>query len=542
MTAAGTASLYICQDVLSTSVSAYRYQDDVDEALAYLAKGLEDDYYKNGYLAFCIQRVGLASGLKFIGEKDWFAIGAGKLCEPNPRGRRFRGKYGENVRAAFELVFLARGRLPMTFNKLAYGDETDWNMAPRDLARFTEYMRRQFELRMRWQVVEADADVQLLLDAPVLYINGAKPLDLPEATWEKLREYTLRGGTLLFVPVRNSPSFVTSAREALEGLYADQRAESGDKYFQLRELPDDHPIYSAHREVRGGPARFPAWGVSDGVRELAVVLRCDLPSAWQSRSEVRNRYEYQMGVNFYMYAIGMSRTASRMRPVFHGTDRKPRHTLKVAWIKHGGNWDVQPYALDYLSDKLTAENMVKLEVTKGVEPSADSLQGQQLAWLVGSDAFELSDAEVQALRAWLDAGGTMFINAVGGSSEFQRSATALLARLYPNPGEYIRGRITSQSSLMTGRLGEFRGPILNDRVLRRTDTWRRLAREMTDIQLRAYLVDDREQVLYGPYGIHDTLDGHITYQSLSYLPEVSRDIAANIALLALDHAKKSGDK
>ncbi|MHC4717577.1 MAG: prenyltransferase/squalene oxidase repeat-containing protein, partial [Planctomycetota bacterium] len=79
MTAAAVASLYICQDVLTTTCVPYRHQRKADSAWAYLARNLKADYHKNGYLAFCVQRVGMASGRKFVAGMDWFATGAAKL-------------------------------------------------------------------------------------------------------------------------------------------------------------------------------------------------------------------------------------------------------------------------------------------------------------------------------------------------------------------------------------------------------------------------------------------------------------------------------
>ena len=99
MTTAGVASLYICQDALTKQCVVYPHQQAIDRGWEYLAENLKPDYWKNGYLAFCVQRIGMASGRKFIGEMDWFATGAAKLAEPRPGGRDYRGKWGSVVRA-----------------------------------------------------------------------------------------------------------------------------------------------------------------------------------------------------------------------------------------------------------------------------------------------------------------------------------------------------------------------------------------------------------------------------------------------------------
>jgi len=535
MTTAGLASLYICQDVLTTGCRTYPHQDAADAAWAYLTKHLKRDYHKNGYLAFCVQRVGMTTGRKFIGGMDWFAVAAEQLCKPNPYGRRYRGKWGPTVRAALELLFLARGRIPLTVNKLRYGEDAQWNLHARDAAHFTEYMRRNFERRMRWQIVRITDDVRRMLDAPILLVVGTDAPEFTDAQWDKLREYTLRGGTLLFVPTHGSEAFVEAVRARLEKLYAGTRAAAGDHY-DLKPLPEDHPIYMSYLKLPAGAKAAPMWGVADGTRLLAVLCRRDLACRWHRRDTRAGKLDHELGVNFFMVTTGANKLRPRLRPVFLGAgDREVRYRAKVAWLKHGGNWSTQPYALDYLSRKLTAENRVAIDVTAGAAVDAEALKGEDLAWMIGSDAFELTAEELKALRAWLDDGGTLFVNAVGGSPDFNASAAAMLEKLFA--GETIAsGPAAFASPLMTGRCGDFRGPALKDleatRDLRNAPGGREPA-------LRVYVRGGRCLVVYARYGVHDTLDGHTTWGAKGYMPASARDIAANVVLYALSHRIKS---
>jgi len=529
MTTAALASLYICQDMLATTCAPYRYQSRVDRAWTYLAKHLKEDYYRNGYLAFCVQRVGMASGRKFIAGMDWFAAGAGKLCEPNPYGRSFRGRWGPVVRASFELIFLARGRIPLTFNKLAHGDESDWNYHGRDLAHFTEYMRREYERPLRWQIVRITDDVRMLLDAPILLVTGVKAPTFSAGQWDKLRQYALRGGTLLFVPTHNSKPFAEAVRERLKGLFGPDRNRVG-KHYQLQKLDDDHAIYSVHMQIHAGSKFAPMWGVSDGTRLLAVLCERDLCCAWQRRATRTSRLDYHLSANFFMYATGASRLRTRLRPVFVSKPGPVRHHAKVAWLRHGGNWASQPYALEYLSQKLTAENRIKLDVSAPPAITDQALKNQDLAWLVGSEPFELSDEAISALRRYLDAGGTLFLNAVGGARAFntacEKTIRKILGERYSRP-EYAM----PSSPLLTGKCGDFRGPAITK--LERTRAWQRASREAPRGPLKIYRLKGRAAIIHGPWGIHDTLDGHTAHDARSYMPRSARDLAANVLLYAL---------
>ncbi len=529
MTAAGLASLYLCQDVLSNRSGPYPTQRNAEKAWRYLAKNLKPDFHKDEYLAFCIQRVGLSSGRKYIADMNWYALGAAEYAKPVPSGRRFRSKWGPWVRAAFELIFLARGRLPLTFNKLQHGKEAVWNWHNRDIANFSEYMRRWYERRMRWQIVKIADDVRELLDAPIMLVSGTKALTFSKDQWNKLREYTLRGGVLLFVPTNNNRPFINSAKEALEDLYAEQRELAGG-YYTLKKLPSDHPLYSASGErIRNGEKVLPMYGVSDGTRLLAVVCERDISATWQRKRYSSGGVDFRLGVNFLFYATGANALQSRMRPVFIGKDRAAKYSAKVAWVRHGGNWSTQPYALNYLAQKLRAENRVSLDVTVGAALTADALAGHKLAWMSGSDKFVLKENQLDALEKYLDGGGTLFVNAVGGSREFRRSAELMLERLFEGK-DVFRGGASSNSPLMTGKCGKFRGPIIGD--LKRTKAWVKVSPEAGS-PLIAYQYAGRIMAIYAPNGIHDTLDGHTAHGAKSYMPKSARDIAANVVLYAM---------
>jgi len=529
MTTAGLASLFICQDVLTRSCGPYRHQAAADAAWGFLEKGLKDDYYRNGYLAFCVQRVGMASGRKFMAGMDWFATGAGKLAEPNPYGRSYHGQWGSIVRASFELIFLARGRIPLTYNKLAHGSEGDWNFHARDVPHFTEFMRRNFERRMRWQIVGIDEPVQTMLDAPILLATGMREVNLTDQQWAKLRAYTLRGGTLLLMPVHNSPGFLNSVKARLSDLYAEQAKLAGGHY-QLRQLPDDHPLYTVYQKIPNGSRVAPLWGVSDGTRLLAVICQRDLACSWHRQAIATGRIDYALGVNFFLYTTGSNSLWMRMRPVFAGQGSQPRHRAKVAWLRHEGNWCTQPYALEYLSAKLTAENRVAIDATVGARPDLRELKGHHLAWMTGSSSFALAPAELQALRSYLDAGGTLFVNAVGGSGPFNLSAQEMLEKLFAGR-DVLTVHAGPDSPLVTGKCRQFRGPRLEE-TLPRTRAWTKINRQAR-LRLQLYQLGGRAVVIYAPYGIHDTLDGHTAHDAKSYMPAAARDIAANVVLYAM---------
>lgn len=532
MTSAGLASLYICQDVLTRTCGTYRHAKAAESARDFMVKKLKDNYARDGYLAFCVQRVGLATGRKFVGEMDWFAQGASILAKPNPRGHRYRGKYGDVVRAAFELVFLARGRIPLTFNKLRYGDDDQWKLHSRDVPRFTRYMRREYESRMRWQIVGLDDDIQQMLDAPILLVSGVDDPNFTEAQWNKLREYSLRGGTILFVPTHRSQKFFDAVKSRLETLYAPQ-AKAAGSHYQLQQLDDEHPLYTFRKTIRSGSKVMPVYAVTDGTRILALLTERDVACGWHKQTGRATEIDYEFGVNFYFYATGDNPLSTRLRPVFTSEKRKPVGSVKVAWVKHNGNWNTQPHALAYLSEKLLAENRLTIEEQQGVAIDASKLEGVDLAWMTGSDKVTLSDKQISQMRKYIDSGGTLFVNAVGGARDFSQSARLAIAKILADPNSSVSTRprqVGESSPLMTGVCGEYRGPRIDD--LRRTQAWVGVSGGVVKYPVDVYLHKGRVAVIMADYGIHDTLDGHTAHKARSFMPPSARAIAANVVLYA----------
>ncbi|MBN1553817.1 MAG: DUF4159 domain-containing protein [Phycisphaerae bacterium] len=542
MTAAGLSSLYICWDVTTLASGQYRYHKNMDAGWEFLDKNFTPDFIHNNYSAYCIQQLGMLSGRKFIGKHDWYAIAAAKLAEPQPAGSEYHtGQWGPIVRAAFELLLLAKGRTPLTFNKLNYGEKTRWNYHPRDIARFTDYMKYAYERPMRWQIVTPADDVKTLQDAPLLFMGGDQSLPLDDKTWRLLREYTLRGGTLLFVPSKNSKPFLESAKKGLESLYDAQRNEAGN-YYKLEQLPGDHPLYTVQQKIANGEKIIPLWAVGDGTRPLAILCEKDIASAWQRKAHTVMKRDFDMGVNLFMFTTGKNSLSSRMRPVF--TDKgegEVRHTARVAWLKHNGNWNTQPFALESLSEKLVAENRLQLKITKGCPITPEALKDQHLLWMTGTDAFTITDDERNALKQYLRDGGTLFVNAVGGQRGFDGAARKLLLELRDDL-RLTDGEADISNPLYTGVIGDFRGP----KIKSMKDLARTIALRTADARSTSpfYVYHRGKDILmiHVGRGIHDTLDGHTAFGAKSYMPDSARDLAANVVLYAYAGKPKTDTK
>ena len=128
MGVAGIATLTLAQEYLDKQLRSTALDDkNLALATAWLNVNFRPDsgdlYYMYG-----IERVGMANGLKFIGATDWYrACAAEIISHQQPDGAwdtrswapGFQGT-SPTTATSYALLFLARGRNPVLFNKLQY--------------------------------------------------------------------------------------------------------------------------------------------------------------------------------------------------------------------------------------------------------------------------------------------------------------------------------------------------------------------------------------------------------------------------------------
>ena len=327
MTAAGVASLFITQDMIGPAPGPWCRGNMVDENVArgMAWMGAHFDQVTNAYTLYGVERIGTASGYKYLGKVDWFAVGADRLVkEQTPDGGwSFGGGANDAPIAdtAFAMLFLAHGRSPVLVNKLNYavadeppagqsgrGSAVDklfgpgpgaappasqpatapaaapvdrpWNQRPRDVANLVYHMRANLETFFNWQIVNLAAPVEELHDAPVLYISGSKALALTPGQEARLKQFVEQGGMILAnadCPTgRADDPFTRSVVDLGHRLFA----------RRFRPLPANHVILNEQQYKSTRWKEQPTvLGLTNGVRELMILLPSNDPGrAWQQNA------------------------------------------------------------------------------------------------------------------------------------------------------------------------------------------------------------------------------------------------------------------
>ena len=541
MTTAGLNCLYLVLDFYhSRKMGAYqrfkgiRYNAKVAKEIARVFKAIDKglDWMRNpkdrsgsrtsAYGQYGLERLGVASGLKRIGGKDWYRRGVNRVW-------RHRGKVSKLsvVNASFWLMFLAYGRAPVIFNKLRLADDIDWNYYFRDLHYMCRFLTKNFERIHKWQVVSLDEHAgEDLADAPILFISGTKPLKLTDVQLARLKRFLEGGGAVLLHATRRSTAFANSARKTLTELFA-------DRGYEFKKLPDDHPLYTVHygrgRALKGMDFE----GMSDGARTFAFLSTNDIAGAWQQNLEQSQRDLFEVMTNLRIYAApGYFELPSRMRTrKTVATSATPKNTLRIARVKHVAHWNANPTLWDEFNPTLTFRTGVTAKLAaKPVElKNAEELAGVDLLQLVGHGKFALTAEQLAVLAGWLKSGGMLLMDCSGGKARFAKSAEQLFLDLMRATGGQTN-MIAGDHKIITG---EFPGgrPAGNTVYNR----WGIAGAGGGAVNLKTIRLADRDVVLYSPIDLSATLNGHFIYRMPAYNRKFAEKLVANIIALRHHH-------
>lgn len=434
MTCGGVASLFVTHDWLVAPTFKDTGREPLTkplaQGLAWLERGDNAVNTPNpkthyiGYDLFGLERVALASGFKYFGKHDWYReLSATVLGTQWPTGAWGREPDGPDaiVDTAYTLLFLARGRYPILMNKLRF-DRSEvtrldgspapgyWSNRPRDVANLARYASRQLERGLNWQVVSADSPWHDWLDSPVLYIASHQAPKLEPGDYQKLRQYVDGGGMIFTHADTGAAPFNRWVGTLVE------QVSPGRK---LEDLPEDHALYSVNYKIKSPRPRLQA--VSNGARLLLVHSPTDLSMQWQQRGERVSPETFRVGLNLFLYAAGKADLRNRLNsPYVREPKGEGLGKVVVARLKYDGNWDPEPGAWGRFGRLFRWQTNFDL-VTQAVEMKELKASGASVAHLTGTAAVAFTNDDGAAVKEFVEGGGTLLVDACGGSRSFYES-------------------------------------------------------------------------------------------------------------------------
>ncbi|MCC6240856.1 MAG: DUF4159 domain-containing protein [Phycisphaerales bacterium] len=536
MTTAGVATLFITQDFTSAAqaikCNGNYTNPNLEAGLKWLQDHIGDllksDAQKNQnpyYTLYGIERIGVASGLKYFGTVDWFQLGAKWLLARQNQQSKAWGDYGTSSFAnnSFALLFLSRGSAPVAINKLQYelinlkpGVATNWVQRPRDIANVTAWMGNQIERPMNWQIVNLKVAASDLHDAPMLYIAGNQKLQFSPEDEAKLKQYVQQGGLIVGNPDCNDRIFSTSFRDL------------GRRLFDLdfRELPYDHLLYTIHFK-RESMRKKPRWqSLGNGAREYMILLDGDYARSWQGQDHGAGESDFQMMLNLFQYAVdsGSMRAKGTAHIVLPRPGITPRQTIKVARGQYDGAWNPEPGGWQRLNAIMLNTASTALDVIP-VKLASEPIPGDvKVLHLTGTGLMNLDEAARKTISSFVEGGGTLVIDAAGGNGEFVSSADQLLQSLWPEQYKQLDQPLKIDNPLFAAggtAMKEFRyrGGVRSAAGLRLPS-------------LRGIEINGRLAVLYSREDISVGLVGMAIAGVAGYDPATATDLMKNILIYA----------
>lgn len=451
MTAAGVATLFITQDVLRSNeglgCKGNLPNDNIDLGL----KWMSDNFSQVGpnlYTWYGVERIGVASGYKYFGSKDWYAAGAEYLVRAQKKDGSWDSNYAGQTpvtNTAFALLFLSRGRAPVIMNKLDYSPiaaavapaseeelkhvdrRVNWNQRPRDVANLAKWAGLRMERDLNWQVVNLTASADDLHDAPLLFVAGSESIPLSGDQITKLRTFLEQGGLILGNGDCGKELFNKSFRAMGKKMFPK---------YEFRALPAGHPIYKEQQYDADKWKNKPkVEGLSNGVRELMLLVPdADPAKAWQARQDRAREELFQLGANVFLYAVDKSNLLYKGETfIVKDKGGEVKQTLRVARLLVGDNPDPEPGGWRRLANVMKNDHAMGL-VVEPIALGGSSLDGFTVAHLTGTTAFKLNDAARAELFGFVAGGGTLVIDAAGGSPAFADAAEQYLAAAFGADG------------------------------------------------------------------------------------------------------------
>jgi len=465
MTADGAAALLAADDELASShpadcepVPSDRY---IESALTWIDNHFDHLRDANDFGGFslrnfglyAIARIGQISGRQYFNERDWYQDGARTLLN----SQLADGSWGNLPDTCFAIIFLTRGRNPVMVSKLEYSvfgaglgvgrggrglgglvpprfgaggpvRAGSWNLRPRDVANLTAWVGRQVEESFNWETVSLRAPAENLHDSAVLYMAGNQPLLLSAEDRTKLKLFIEQGGMVVGNADCGSEAFSESFRRLGSELFP---------AYEFRNISIDSIIYT------GEEYRAAAWKalpqvleLNNGVRDLMLLIPQQDPSRYFQQRQIGSRqYLYELLADILFYSVDQSgeRLKGDSFLVLPDSSAPIQRTVKLARLAYDGNWNPEPGGWVRLAAVMRNTRGIDLQVSPVRLGSGQLNASFKLAHLTGTTIFYLDDAARKELAAFVRGGGTLVIDAAGGTTAFDAAAQTEIKSVFSDP-------------------------------------------------------------------------------------------------------------
>jgi hypothetical protein len=399
---------------------------------------------------------------------------------------------------------------------------------------------------LTWQTARIQgATVEELLQAPVLFLSGTKPLEFSAKEKELLRDYILQGGFIFAEaaagngcgdPKPFEDSFKKLCHELLDG--------------KLERLPPEHPLWSAEVEVdpRHLPKEFIPFGVQACCRTSMVYSPIAISCRWElyqpdRKSPYSEKVTQELtacvgfGRNVLAYATGRQLRDKLEKPLVAksgaaGGDA-PRGTIVIPRLEVGAGGELAPRALPNLMEWMRTSTPLRVKTEKeAISLTNTNLQNYAIVFVHGRDRVLFSQTQRNALKEYFTiSDGTLIANSICGAKAFTDSFRNELKLAIPEM--VFEEKLPESHPLFTKAYHGFDIRRVKLRKPLGDGTKVSFTAETTFPVIEVGRIGNRIAVIFSPYDLSCALENQYSPQCAGYTIDDAARIGINMILYAL---------
>ena len=259
-------------------------------------------------------------------------------------------------------------------------------------------------------------------------------MKLTEPDEAKLKQFVQQGGMIL----ANADCPVGCHRRPV----CQEHSRTGGQAVRRRVPPARSQPIRIYTEEQFKPDRWKTqqpsvYGLTNGVRELMILLPADAARAWQTDAHVSRAEQFEVGADIYQYATDKSEGNFKGETYLVTAVKPAKRTTKVARLGSGENPDPEPAGWPRM-DAIMRNAFETGIAPEPVKLGEGKLDGFKIAHLTGTTRFKWSDEQRAELKQFIEKGGTLIVDAAGGNAAFADSAEKELSELATSLGWQAR--------------------------------------------------------------------------------------------------------
>jgi len=433
---------------------------------------------------------------------------------------------------------------PVIITKIVTGSELDWATDPNDVNNLLVWMKSNLKVNFTHEEKRLGEMNLESGNVPVIYRTGHHAFQFSAEERQRVREYLLNGGMIIFDACCGRPEFAQAARSEIAAILPD---------YPLKPIPVDHPIYNCYYEKAGlvrftphslaqdtslrspGPARLE--GVEIACRMAVVFSPLDLSSGWDMHTHstpgstyIESEDALKIGANLMAYATAtrdMSTSLAEAK-AYKDADAHKTDKFQIGQLVHEGDWNPDPVGLRNMLDTVAQTTALKVSFeTVPVQANPKELTRYPFLYITGHADFKWDDKQVAALRQYLANGGFILADACCGRQAFDLAFRREIGKVLGNDAALQQLPLKHPMLQMHHAITEVRTT--------EATRYRQRGQTLTTPKLFGAAIDGRVAVVYSPIALNVGWRLKPVPYAVSYEPTSALKIGTNVILYALTH-------